>query len=136
MGVNYSTLVYGPAFDMFSRPITITPMMSQPQSATPYVTRGIYHSDTTSYLTEAQTIVSDQTTSLDILETDFGVPPVQGDLVSIPQDGVDGMKAVGDFVIVNVWNNGGGEISLQLRRVEPTPTQQIAGQPLLVHEHH
>jgi hypothetical protein len=117
MGVNTSVLVYLPAFDMFSRPIIIAPTMSQPGGAA-YVNRGIYHSDTTSYLTENQTIVSDQTTTLDIREDEFGVIPAQGDLVSIPQDGSGGMRAVGDFIIVNVWNNGGGEITLQLRKVD------------------
>ncbi len=122
MGVNYSLLIYGPAFDQFARPIIVTPTVSQGSNAG-FANRGIYHSDVTSYLAENNTIISDQTTTLDIRDDEFPVTPAQGDFVSIPQDGIGGMKAVGDFLIVNVWNNGGGEITLQLRRVEPGTSQ-------------
>jgi hypothetical protein len=114
MGIDYSTLIYLPNFDMFARPIVITPAASQPGAAA-YTNRGIYHSDTTQYLAENNTIISDQTTTLDIREEEFDVLPVRGDFVNIPKDG--NVRARGDFEIVNVWHNGGGEITLQIRKL-------------------
>jgi hypothetical protein len=116
MGLDFSTLVYLPNFNMFARPIVFTPVASQP-GAPAYTGRGIYHSDQISYAADDNSIISDQQTTLDILEVEFDVMPVQNDVLTIPPDG-EVVTGIGDYLISDVRNNGGGETTLQLRRLE------------------
>jgi hypothetical protein len=121
MGLNYSALVYEPSFDLFARPITVNPLASQPGAPT-YSARGIYHSDGVNVAMEDGSILSDQLTSLDILEAEFPVIPVQLDRIVIGQDGPQGMPALGEFEITSSWSNGGGETNLILRKwLPPAP---------------
>ena len=81
MAVDFSTLVYLPNFDMFARPITITPIASLP-GAPAYPARGIF--DTRAVDVQADgSIVSDQQTIFDIRDDEFGVIPEQFDQVYI-----------------------------------------------------
>lgn len=119
MAVNFSQMVYSPAFDVFARPITVTPLKSQP-NAPAYAARGIYSSQPLDVLAEEATTFSDAQTIVDIIEDEFSVLPIQGDLVGIPAD-VD-LPAIGDFEIIDTKGNGGGETSLVIRRlVESKP---------------
>jgi hypothetical protein len=116
MGVDFSTLVYSPAFDMFARPIVITPLASQPNGAA-YNARGIYNHNRINVALEDGSILTEQETILDIRTAEFAVPPQQDDQVSIPADG--DIPALGDFLITSAWDNGGGEINLHLRKLMP-----------------
>ena len=116
MGVDFSTLVYAPNFDMWARTVYFTPVASQGRGVVAYKARGIYQSSRTNVPLDDGSFLSDQDTILDIRAAEFPIPPQQGDLVNIPAD-VGAMPAEGDFQVDNVWNNGGGEITLQLRQV-------------------
>ena len=116
VGVDYSTLIYLPNFDFWSRTVTFTPLVSQPNAA-PYDNRGIFDTDEVDVQAEDGSVVTDHRTTLDIREIEFAVLPTQGDLVDIPAD-TGAMVAMGRFEIINVWHNGGGETTLTLRKIE------------------
>jgi hypothetical protein len=114
MAVNFSKLVYEPNYDMFARPITITPLASQPGGAA-YSNRGIFDTRALDVLAEDGSIFSDQQTILDILEVEFSVLPQQRDQVDIPA--VEDIPAEGLFEVVDASSNGGGETTLVIRKV-------------------
>jgi len=119
MGVNYATLIYAPAFDMFAGPVTFFPYASRP-GVEPYGGRGIFDTRALSIVGEDGAIFSDQETILDILEIEFGVLPQQSDHVVIEADGAK--PAQGRFEVVNASTNGGGETTLVLRKwLGPAP---------------
>jgi len=117
MAINFSTQVYTPCFDIFARPVTITPVASQPNAAA-YAARGIYDTEPMDVLAEEGSVFSDQRVVLDILEAEFAVLPIQNDLVDIPESA--GLPAEGQFEIIDVKSNGGGETSLSLRKIVET----------------
>jgi hypothetical protein len=113
-GINYSTVVYGPAFDMFARPVTFFPVVSQPTGLS-FVGRGIYDTDELEVQTMDGLILSDQQTLLYIREVEFTVLPSQRDRIYI--DEADAGPALGWYEIIDATTNGGGETKLVLRRV-------------------
>jgi hypothetical protein len=115
MAVNFSTLVYLPNFDMFARPITVTPLASQP-GLPGYTARGIYDTRPIDVQAEDGSIISDQQTILDVLEAEFAVIPDQLDQIHIPAD-PDAGRDLGDFEVTNVETNGGGETTLVIRKL-------------------
>ena len=115
MAVNFSDLVYLPNFDMFARPITVTPLASQP-GLPAYAARGIYDTRPIDVQAEDGSIISDQQTILDIREEEFGVLPEQLDRIHIPYDYNAG-RDLGDFEVVNTETNGGGETTLVIRKI-------------------
>jgi hypothetical protein len=119
MGVDYSSLIYLPNYDMFARTITVTPVVSQPGEPA-YDARGIYNTDEQNVQAEDGSIITDQRTLVDVREIEFTVVPQQGDLINIPADG-GAMVALGDFEVINAWKNGGGETTLQLRSITTAP---------------
>jgi hypothetical protein len=64
---------------------------------------------------EDGSLFSDQQTILDIRTDEFPTLPVQADLINIPAEPVSGLPALGDFEITNVFHNGGGEVTLELK---------------------
>jgi hypothetical protein len=115
MAVNFSTLVYLPNFDMFARPIAVTPLASQP-GLPGYTARGIYDTRPIDVQAEDGSIVSDQQTILDVRDVEFGVIPEQLDQIEIPFD-PDGGPDLGTFEVVLTESNGGGETTLVIRKV-------------------
>ncbi len=114
MAIDFSRQVYEPAFSVFARAVTFTPLVSQP-GAPAFTGRGIYNTVPIDVLTENATIFSEQQTILDVMENEFPVPLVQGDHLTIPASGA--IAAVGDFEIIETKTNGGGEITLVLRKL-------------------
>jgi hypothetical protein len=112
MGVDFSTLTYLPNYDIWARDISITPRVSQPAGSA-YANRGIYATREMEVQAEDGSIITDHQTILDIREAEFGMLPVQGDIVTIPADGNN--PALGDFEIVTATHDGGGETTLVLR---------------------
>jgi hypothetical protein len=117
MAINFSTLVYGPNFDMWARPIVVGPIASQPGRPA-YTARAIYHSDQLDVPMEDGSMFSDQKTYIDVRESEFAVIPAQNDLIDIPLDPVSGSPAEGSFAVTDVFRNGGGETSLILRKLK------------------
>lgn len=109
MALNYSALVYRQAFNIFARPVTFV------GGAVPPSGRGIYNTDTEDVLTEDGSVLSDQRTVLDVLEEEYTVLPSQGDNVIIPAE--NDLPALGEFKVIDVRSNGGGETTLTLRKV-------------------
>src|SRR3954453_10851753 len=116
MAIDFSTVVYLPSFDTFARSITVYPVASQPAGSS-YDARGILDTRGTAIQTDAgMTVMSDQETILDIRENEFDVVPVQGDRVDIPSEG--NIPAAGMYEITDAAWNGGGEITLTIRKYD------------------
>jgi hypothetical protein len=114
MVVNFSQQVYSYTQDTYGRPITVTPAASQP-AGQPYVARGILDIEAMDVSALDGTIISETHVILDILEAEFTVLPLQGDLIDIPTAG--GLPAEGQFEVINTEPNGGGETTLTLRHI-------------------
>jgi hypothetical protein len=116
MGVDFSASVYLPNFDFWSRDIYVTPSASQPGAGS-YWARGIYDSGGVNIGTEEEWVeLADQRTTLDIREVEFSVLPQQGDIIYMPADA--SMKEM-TLEVTSVENNGGGEVTLDVRLWEP-----------------
>ncbi|HVG51163.1 MAG TPA: hypothetical protein VM867_05975 [Xanthobacteraceae bacterium] len=115
MAVNFSSLVYLPNYDMFARPVTVTPLASQP-GAPAYTNRGIYDTRPIDVQAEDGSIISDQQTILDVRDAEFTTVPEQLDRIFIPAD-VNGGPELGLFEVTDTEANGGGETTLSLRKV-------------------
>lgn len=112
MAIDFPSLVYSPGYDIFARPATYTPKVGLPFGG-----RGIFNTVALDVMAEDGTILSDQKTIFDILETEYPVMPVQNDQVYIPAS--DGMPELGNYEIIDASTNGGGETTLTLRKVLP-----------------
>jgi hypothetical protein len=116
MAIDFARQVYLPNYNTFARPITVTPLKSQPNQPA-YAARGIYATEPMDVLAEDQSSFSDSRPILDILDIEFPVAPLQGDQVSIPASGL--IVEEGDFIITDRKHNGGGETTLSLKKVVP-----------------
>jgi hypothetical protein len=115
MAVDFSTELYLIAFDKFARPITVTPVVSQP-GAPAYGARGYFDTKETDVLTEANAILSSSQSFLDIRQAEFTVEPLQGDIIDIPfHANVDG----GTYEVLDLAGKGnaGGIITISLREL-------------------
>src|SRR5215475_13874903 len=115
MPINFSTAIYQVCQDTFSVPCTFHPVFSQPDGAS-FESRGIFDTRLLDVMTEDGSIYSDQQTIFDIREAEFAVLPQQKDRVTIPFDCTG--KPIGEFEIVDTSVNGGGEMTLVLRKWE------------------
>lgn len=128
MAVNFSTLLYSPLQDMFSVPVTIYPLASDPAGAS-FVTRGIFDTRDIDVVALDGSIISDQKTILDIREREIYALgrslPKQGDHVLIPAD-CNG-EPLGEYEVLDADTNGGGETTLTLRKwlAAPTPFLRV-----------
>ena len=114
MAVNVSTLVKLPCQDMFSVPVTFTPVASQPGQPA-YTGRGIFITGAVDIALTDGSVFSDQQTILDIRAAEYGTAPMQGDRVTIPVD-CNGAPQ-GEFEITDT-NDDGGLITCSLRKWE------------------
>lgn len=114
MAINWSTQVYAPQYDVFGRPVTFTPLVSNPNAAA-FEGRGIYGTVSVDVIGEDGTVISDQRTILDVLESDFVAVPMQGDHLFIPAN--VGMPELGNFEVIDTSTNGGGETTLVIRKL-------------------
>jgi len=113
MAINFSRQVYNPTFNVFGRPVTFTPLASQPGQPA-YDRRGIYGTQPMDVLVE-ESAFSDTRTILDIIEEEFSILPIQGDTLSI--NAIADLPAIGSFEVIDKSSNGGGETTLYLRRL-------------------
>ena len=115
MALDFSTLVYLPNMDTFSRGIIVTPLASQP-GAPAYSSRGIFDTRPVDVGGMDGSITSDQQTILDVRDAEFTVVPEQLDCISIPAD-IDAGAALGEWEVVDTESNGGGLTTLILRKI-------------------
>jgi hypothetical protein len=130
MALNFPTLVYLPCYEIFARPVTIVPVISQPGAGT-YPARGIFDTNELQVIGVDGSLIADTRTELDILQSEFDVLPAKEDQIFIPDDE---MLPGGVFEVSDVSDKGnaGGEVSLTLKRlVEPRliGTQYVLGSP-------
>jgi hypothetical protein len=118
MAVNFSTDLYLIEQDTFGRPVTFT---SKTGSSFSGQGRGIYDSDKLDFISENGTVVSDQQTILDIRAAEFPILPAQEDTINIPAEPITGLPALGDYEIIDLTDNGGGEVTLTLRKIVSAP---------------
>lgn len=119
MGVDWSNQVQLPLYNMFARPITVTPYASQP-GAPAYAARGIFDTDGMDFPGLDGSIISNSRTILDIRTIEFAVWPAQDDLIDIPPDPNSTIEGgVFEVLDINGFADGGGELTLTLRRVMP-----------------
>jgi hypothetical protein len=119
MPIDFSNEVYAVAFNVFGRPITVLPIVSQPGAAS-FGGVGIFDSRETDVLAEDGSLFSDSKTILDIRIEDFPMLPMQGDIVDVSDmPGAPG----GQFEIADLAGigNAGGEITLTLKRWVGSP---------------
>ena len=116
MAVNMSTLVYSQCQTVFGRPVIFTSKLGNSYDG---FGRGIYDSQTLDVSLEDGSLISDQQTILDIRTVEYPVLPVQGDRVAIPYEPASGLPDLGTFEITDMWHNGGGEVTLALKRLTP-----------------
>ena len=114
MAIDFAIQVYLPAFNIFARPITVTPSKSQP-SQPAYTGRGIYGTQSLDVDAEDSSVFSDQITILDIIENEFLIIPIQGDRVFIPAYLT--LPELGNFELVDARTNGGGQTTYNLRKI-------------------
>jgi hypothetical protein len=114
MSVNVSTMVKLPCQDMFSVPVTLTPLASQPGQPA-YANRGIFITGAVDVALTDGSVFSDQQTILDIRAAEYPIAPLQGDRVTVPVD--QNGAPQGEFEITDTSDDG-GLITLTLRRVE------------------
>jgi hypothetical protein len=125
MGVDFSKLVLSPAMATFAKPVTVTPLASQPNAA-PYSARGIWSVQSTSILGESGNIFSTVNLKFGVRFGDYPVElPAQGDLISskaadLPlgywQGQIDPTVGI-DFIIDNVTPDGQGGAVIDVKRV-------------------
>lgn len=111
MAVNFSEDLYLPCQDTFGQPANFAGVGYNGPG------RGIYKSDMLNVILEDGSIITNQQTIFDIRAAEFPSLPVQEDTVDILMDPLSGVPAIGLFQITDVWHNGGGEVTLQLRAV-------------------
>jgi hypothetical protein len=119
MALDFARSLYLPCFAQFARPVTITPIASQPNAA-PYAARGVFDTERITFESLEGEIFSETHTTLDILEFEFSVLPQQDDRVSIPfHEGVRG----GEYIVSDrsAAGNAGGQTTLTLRKVYDMP---------------
>jgi hypothetical protein len=121
MAVDFSSLIYLQCQDTFGRSATFTPLVSAP-SAGAYASRGIFTTRAVEIQTDqGMAVVIDHETIFDIRDNEWfdagWALPLQGDLINIPAEG--GIPAEGDWKVMDVTHNGGGETTLVIQKYGP-----------------
>src|SRR6516225_2940588 len=111
MAVNMDVLLQSPIFDFWAVPVTFkTP------DGNSYAGRGIFGTYSNDVQALDGSMYSDQRTILDIRESEFAVMPIQMDhvIITVDQDNVP----KGEYVIVDLVSNGGGQTMLTIKKYE------------------
>jgi hypothetical protein len=115
MALNFSQDLYGVIWNVMTRPMTVTPLASNP-TAPAYAARCYFDTKESDILTEDGSIFSDSKTFIDIRLAEFPVMPMQGDKIEIPfHEDVPG----GTYEVLDLTGKGnaGGIITLILREL-------------------
>jgi hypothetical protein len=127
MSLDLSALVLGPNMDVWAKPVTVTPIKSQPgQSA--YSAQGIWTQSDIDVLLDGGERLASSTLTLGIKLDDFaaagaGVWPAVGDQISVLRSDIPGLAAgvtgSANFVIDVVRPDGQGGAKLTLKALTP-----------------
>jgi len=109
---NLDILLQKLIFDFWAIPCTFLPYASQPSLAS-YAGRGILGTYEIDVEALDGSIFSDQRTIFDVRESEFAVALLQGDHIVIPYD-CNGVPK-GEYEILDVDNNGGGQLCCTIR---------------------
>ncbi|WP_035698420.1 head-tail joining protein [Bradyrhizobium japonicum] len=123
MSIDLSALVLGPCMEAWAKPVTITPVKSQP-TARPYDVRGVWTVDNINLVADNGAPFSTRTIKLGVKLDEFAVPLMQGDYVrtlasNLPMGYLKDAYAPGavvDFVVDNDQPDGQGGTVLILKR--------------------
>lgn len=110
--INFDALVLGPAMATFARPITVTPLVSQPGQPA-YAARGVWNSKPINVALEDGSILSSQVHTLGIRKTEFPVPIRQGDRIDI--DAVQSLPRVGLCAVEDTDEDGQGGVVISVK---------------------
>lgn len=121
--IDFADLVLGPCMDVFSVPITVTPVQSQPMAA-PYSARGSLHIDNIEVAADNGELFATRVLKCGINMSEFTYPPVQYDVLTLltsdlPMGYVKDIATPGstvDFTIDNARPDGQGGMTLILKR--------------------
>lgn len=125
MGIDFSALVLAPAMATFAKPVTITPLASQPLAA-PYCARGIWSVISTTIIGEMGNPFSTVNLKFGIRWADYpAAAPAQGDWITVAAkdlplgywEGQIDPNAAIDFIIDNVTPDGQGGAEMIVKRV-------------------
>ena len=116
MAIDFANLVLGPNLAIFARPITVTPVASQPDQQA-FLARGIWSSKPIDVQLQDGSIGSSQEHTLGIRISEFAVPLAQGDQIEIDADG--SLPRVGVCLIEDGDDDGQGGTVLSLKIVGP-----------------
>lgn len=123
MSIDLSALVLGPCMDAWAKPVTVTPVKSQP-TASPFGMRGVWTVDNINLVADNGTPFSSRTIKFGIKLDELSVPLVQGDYLTtlasdLPMGYLKDIYAPGtkvDFVVDNDQPDGQGGTVLILKR--------------------
>jgi hypothetical protein len=118
--INFDALVLGPAMATFARPITVTPLVSQPGEPA-YGARGVWSSKPINVALEDGSILSSQVHTLGIRRNDrnsdgtpmFAMPIRQGDQIDI--DAFQSLPRVGLCAVEDTDEDGQGGVIISVK---------------------
>lgn len=113
--INFSALVLRPSQTTFARPITVTPLVSQP-GVPAYEARGIWASKPINVNME-EGIMSSNEMRLSVRLSEFGVAIAPGDRVEI--DAYRSLPRVGVCLVDDTDEDGQGGTDLTLKVITP-----------------
>jgi hypothetical protein len=118
MGLDFGAMVKRICADTLARPIVVTPV----SGAAAYTSRGIWHEDPDDFPAEGASRVTDDISSIDVLNSDFVVIPRQGDRIDIPADATVPPAKGTPFTVVSAHDDGGGMTNLVLESYKTAVT--------------
>ena len=114
--IDFDALVLSPCMEVFARPVLVEPIASQPD-APAYIARGVWSSQPIDVQLEDGSIMSSQRHKLGIRASEYTVPIVQGDQITI--DAYMSLPRIGVCLVDDSDDDGQGGSELSLKVVGP-----------------
>ena len=114
--IDFGGLVLAPAMAVFARPVTVTPLVSQPGAAA-YPARGVWAVRAIDVPLEDGTIMNSKVLTLGIRTAEFAVRPRKGDQIEVLAHG--SLPRVGICLVDDTNPDGQGGMSLIAKVIGP-----------------
>ena len=114
--IDFEALVLGPCQDAFSRPVTVTPLASQPGQPA-YQARGIWRAPQANVALEDGSVMNSQDLILGMKRGDMTVPVLEGDQIEI--DTYLSLPRIGVCLIDRINKDGIGDMQIVLKITGP-----------------